>query len=473
MSLQKIGKYTEIFEASRKLQRPTMMDSKRSLLIQNIAIAGLIDSGAPYEINNGEIIIDTGTDYKSVLMNDIYQYLSPEGQTSLIIKNAQKAELPPPVQRYTPQQIEQLSQLNMQTYSQDNYNYQNNYSYAEPQQVQQQTQSVPEYQTEYQTAASKEAEKKQDPVKAIMDGLEDYSYDTEQSGNLSSVPEDDELEAIFQNNLKQKTIENQRWENMSYAGNSYTEEPQPETPVPQQLTPVQLSYESDTDVLYSNQTAQPVEIDRTEGSDDVLEMLKENITYERCNIEVKNITSGVVYRFAVHAAPLTGLYDNNIIVRIKLLGKESNYIVTNCGTTVDFAVEQALIRVTREQRTDGIFSCQFAVSNGYEINKLNIEHGGHGGNLVIYDQNLELRIYPLPNIKDKETGKMVFGNNKKGEAAYLYFIKIGEHTIASSGVERIPTFTYNGCELIIRAKWSGNTVLLSADEYTGENNYEQ
>ena len=62
MSLQKIGKYTEIFEASRRIQRPTKEDSMRITLIQNIAIAGLIEAGAPFEADNGEVIIDTGID---------------------------------------------------------------------------------------------------------------------------------------------------------------------------------------------------------------------------------------------------------------------------------------------------------------------------------------------------------------------------------------------------------------------------
>lgn len=469
MSLQKIGKYTEIFESSRKLQRPTAMDVRRITEIQNIAIAGLIESGAPYEIENGQIIIDTGVDYKSVMLSDIYNYLSTEGQTSVIIKNLHKAELPPPgyYQQSYQQEYEFQPYQNIPSQNQP-YQSVNN---IQPQQTPPPVQEAPveEVTESYQTQASMNAEKKADPIKAMMDGLEDYSNEQNNIEEIQTTPEDEELEALFDQNLRQKKAEQEKWQNAAEirpqpADNSPYEALRYETPAapttlynPANETP--QTVESPTSILSAEQS----EI----ADQDVVEMNKKSLTYERCNIEIKNPQSGSVYRFAVHSAPLTSFNDKHIIVRVKLLGKDNSYIQTNHGSMVDFTIENALFTVVRDETEPGIFSCKFTITKGYEISKINIERGGNGGNLVIYDENLELRIYPLPNIKDKITGKMVFGNNKKDEAAYLYYIKTGNTIIASSGVERKPTFSYNDCMLIIKAKWFGNDIRLSAEEYVG------
>ena len=495
MSLQKIGKYTEIFESSRQLQRPTTWDSRRVAVIQNIAIAGLIESGAPYECENGEIIIDTGIDYKSVFINDVFPYLSPEGQTGIILKNSQKAaELPPP-SHYQPQQpayTQPAYQQQPQQASFTPYNdppqssYENEYQPYQNISVQPAPGTAPvtppqpqQLNENYQTQASKEAEKKADPIKAMMDGLEDYSAEQKTPVSAPDVPDDDEMEKLFNDNLRQKQAENRKWqdaseippvqtksvaEELKYTAPQSPQPSQPSQPAPQVQTLSQdeavKKAEESTTVLMAEQPSQPKE--------DVVEMPKNDVTYERCNIEVKNVNTGKVYRFSVHSAPIDGLDDDNIIVRIKLLGKNSNYIQTNHGKYVDFAIENAMITASREPRPDGSFACHFSVNSGYEINKLNVETGGNKGNLVIYDDNLELRIYPLPNIKDQSTGKMVFGNNKNDEAAYLYYIKNNGQIIASSGVERKPTFKYNNCNLIIKAKWFGNDIRLTADEFTRE-----
>ena len=470
MSLQKIGKYTEIFESSRKLQRPTQFDSRRAAIIQNIAVAGLIDSGAPYECENGEIIIDTGLEYKSVMLNEVFPYLSPEGMSSVVIKNAQKSELPPPGYYQQPADAQpQYTGYEQQAYP----NYQNISVQPAPDTVPVQQPQPEHLEGNYQTEASKEAEKKADPIKAMMDGLEDYSTEQEQNINTEPTAEDKEIEELFNNNLKQKKAEQRKWQDASEIPPVQTRPQQEANVQPEQSALVQgttvMNENPDgTTSILTSESEQPVFQEEIPTEADVVELNKNVLTYERCNLEIISSITGRTYRFSVHAAPVTNINDDNIIVRIKLLGKDSNYIQTNYGTVVDFTIEQTFISVKREKRQDGVFSCIYTASEGYSINKLNIERGGNGGNLVIYDNNLELRIFPLANIKDPNTGKMVFGNNKKDEAAYLYYIKTNNTVIASSGVERKPTFKYNGCDLIIMAKWFGDTIRLSADEYTGE-----
>ena len=451
MSLQKIGKYTEIFENSRRLQRITQWDSRRINIIQNIAIAGLIDSGAPYECENGQIIIDTGLDYKSVLIADIYPYLSPEGANNVIIKNAKKAELPPPdhypvQQQYNQQQINQQPQTNNVYSSPYNYEQQQyNQAYQPYQNINPQPQTpekAPEEKIEqtYQTKASKDAEKKADPIKAMMDGLEDYKQSDEDKY--------EDIDQLFKQGINNESQNN----NQPNAATPDTS--QIKTPV---VPEVKNKTEQGTDVLTNNASQETVEEDR-----DIIELNKNGITYERCNIEIINIATNKSYRFSVHTAPLTEENNSLIIARFKMLGKDANYMKTQYGENIAFTIDDAIVTVTKNN--ESIFSCTYAVSEGYILKKLNVETGGNKGNLVIYDNNLELRIYPFPNVRDKNTQRLIFGNNSKGEAAFLYYIKNGNEIIASSGSERRPEFIYDNVKLEIKAKWFKDIIRINAEE---------
>ena len=169
--------------------------------------------------------------------------------------------------------------------------------------------------------------------------------------------------------------------------------------------------------------------------------------------------------FSVHSAPLFDTNSNEIIARLKLLGNNGAYMHTEYGNNLTFVYGNIQIFAARESTPDGSFTVKFWCNDpNVKINKLNIEKGGNNGNLVIYDDNLELRIYPFPNIRDKAAGKMVFENNKNGEAAFLYYMNIYGNAIASSGSERKPEFIYENANLKLTAKWKDDTIAFTAIE---------
>lgn len=457
MSLQKIGKYTEIFECSRKLQRPTKFDDKRVMLIQNIAIAGLIEAGAPYTAENGEIIIDTGIDYKSVFINDVFQYLSPESQMKVMVENAKMVELPAPQRPYSISEAQ-----------------------ASPAP---QSEEVKEFSSE----AFKREEFKKEPMK-MMEGLEDYESDSFVSETTVVVQPDQEpkpesTQAVTV--LKEEQTLNEKWESLDKpaphiepgSGEAITVKEASEQSARNdeiagysaELANVNLSDASEQFSYKNSETHDETVFEDTmqeeaqQEQHDVMELSKYGITFERCNLEITR-NDGSVVRFAVHSAPLTDINDINIIARLKLVGENGGYMHTAYGEEPTFVYEDLVIKMKKDMRNDGIFSCSFASDNpSVMINKINVENGGNQGNLVIFDENLEIRIYPFQNVRNKETGKMEFGNNKKGEAAFLYYIKNGDEIIASSGAERPAKFIYEEANIAIRAKWDKEKIVVGAE----------
>ncbi len=444
MSLQKIGKYTEIFECSRKLQRPTAFDEKRVTLIQNIAIAGLIESGVPYTAENGEIIIDTGIDYKSVFINDIFQYLSPEFQMKVMVENAKIKELPAP----------------------QNINYQD----IRPETVHQDIRpETVHWEEVFNSKGVRKAEIKKEPMK-MMEGLEDYEpentvtteYETEQRVEITS--EEDLINKKWENVNAQTepvTIPSQQMETPELNNNeqAVSEKPIEEKSAVPAKTPVENASIPDNFESPDNIDVRKEESEYPEA--DVMELSKYGITYERCNLEVIK-GDGSIVRFSVHAAPLKGNNWDVIIVRLKQTGENGGYIHTECGVEPEFIYGDLSIKARKNNNS--VFSCDFySDDSSIKINKKNIENGGNQGNLVIFDDNLEIRIYPFPNVRNKETGKMEFGNNKRGEAAFLYYIENGEEVISSSGAERPAQFDYEGERIAIRAKWEKEKIIVGAE----------
>lgn len=335
MSLQKICKYAEILESIRDIQHPSQSDQIRSSVIQNASIAGLIESGAPYKINEGQIYIENDNGYIVTAINSLYPYLSQTYKEFFSTNSAQNNQPSP----------ETLKQ----------------------------------------------------------------SVDIQKSNNTATV--------------NQHTTENQ----------------------------------INTNTATNNAS---VNVSRQ----DILSLHKNDLTYERCNLELID-TNGQATRFSVHCAPLRDANDDIIIVRLKLLGNGASYILTQYGQSPTFEYNGFHITVSRDTSKSDIFSCNFICdSPNYVLNKINIEHGGNKGNPVIFDDNLELRIYPFPNLRDKESGKMVFGNNKQGEAAFLYFMFINGNALASSGSERKPSFVYDNANLSLTAKWKDDVIAFTAIE---------
>ena len=436
MSLQKIGKYTEIFESSRQLQRPTEFDTKRVLLIQNIAIAGLIEAGAPYTAEKGEIIIDTGIDYKRVFINDIYPYLSPEAQMKVMVANAKMFELP------APQGV----------------------NYSAPQNTSSSAMQQDEIRTFTSEGVRKE-EIRKEPMK-MMDGLEDYDD--------SETKIEDEIETL-EESVQEDELINKKWENVNRQTDAapvqQTAAEEPVTAYVEELNNINKSETSlesvpvqDSPEPINNMEQKSEEKEESEHPEaDVIELSKHGITYERCNLEIIK-ADGNIARFSVHAAPLKGNNWDVIIVRLKQTGENGGYIHTECGIEPEFVYGDILLKVKKNMKNDEVFSCDFYSSDpSVRINKINVENGGKQGNLVIFDENLELRIYPFPNVRNRTTGKMEFGNNKKGEAAFLYYIKNGDEVIASSGAERPAQFEYEGENIAIRAKWDKDKVIVGAE----------
>lgn len=489
MSLQKIGKYTEIFEASRRIQRPTKEDSMRITLIQNIAIAGLIEAGAPFEADNGEVIIDTGIDYKSVFINEIYPYLSKEGQTKVIFENQKKAELPAP-DYHTPETPEPIKTPEIY----------NTMPVNTPIPPVPPTQPMPEEERpieniQYQSEASRIQERKEHPADAMMEGLEDYNYEPDMDEAEETIPLEDyeytpnqetaPAEAFSQpaeepNEETQEPSQDQ-W---SYTGqsvqNTYSETPEyseptrPETPEYTSSQPM----DAPQDTFYTAPASEnPTEFTPEQAynapqqmpSTDITALDMKDLTYERCKLELMNVITGESYKFTVHAAPLTENFDGRVIIRLKQLGRNNKYILTQQGTHIIFNFNNISIHAAQSEDANGRFVINYWVEgNEFRVEKSGAEYGGNGGNLVIYDEELELRIYPVPNVKDNQTGEMHFGNNTRGEAAYLYYIKNHGIETASSGVEREPVFQYETVNFILKARWDGNIIRLTAEEKKDE-----
>ena len=339
MSLQKLCKYADILGLSMHIQNPTQADQTRTSIIQNVAIAGLIESGAPYKLDNNLVYFETDNGYIKTSLNSLYPYLSQNYKTYLTKQGliSQPAAAAAPQSSSTPANENQFSNNPPQTNTPPSNTIDNN---------------------------------------------------------------------ITQNNNVQSSTE----------------------------------------------------------YNDILSLNKNDLTYERCNLELTD-PSGNTIRFSVHSAPLRNLNDDIIIVRLKLLGNAGSYIHTEFGNTTTFEYNGINILVARDMTKSDKFSCIFKCSNpNIVINKINIETGGSKGNPVIYDENLELRIYPFPNIREKNSGKMVFGNNKQGEAAFLYFIQNNGEVIASSGSERKPGFIYDNSNLVLTAKWKDDIISFTAIE---------
>lgn len=325
MSLQKICKYADILDLSTHIQDSSPSDQMRTSILQNIAIAGLVESGIPYKISNGQIYIESDNGYIISPINNIYPYLSQNYRT----------------------------------------------------------------------------------------------YFTNQG-------------------LVNQTVAEQ--------------------PTTDQTTTIQPTTDQTATVQPVAQSA------HNSAQNDILSLNKNDLTYERCNLELTD-SYGNTLRFSVHCAPLRNENDDIIIVRLKLLGKAGSYTHTEYGKTTTFDYNGISISVYRDMSKTDSFSCIFKCNNpNIVLNKINIESGGSKGNPVIYDENLELRIYPFPNIRDNNSGKMIFGNNKQGEAAFLYFIQNNGDTIASSGAERKPGFVYDNANLLLTAKWKDDTITFTAIE---------
>lgn len=491
MSLQKIGKYTEILESSRSLRKPTEIDNLRVSLITNIAIAGLIEAGAPFQSEGGTITVDTGMEDITVNITDVYPYLSEEGKMKVIVTNAKHAELPAPNMTYEAPQQTAAPQTPEYT------------RYEQP------AQTEPENVGEYQTQASYEQEKHNDVAGSMMNGLEDYNITPEEEKEvLDHQAEMDEIDKLYDQALRQKKLENEKWENVDAQApeikENITPEPIPEPvqapvepqmvqqsdesiPKPAYVPPVQETIQpinqpvtpqvqAPIQTQMANPTQTPVQptqpvyeadnpTDVLTTDVDVTSINKDNLIYERCRLELQNIITGETYRFTVHGCPLTEKNDGKIIVRVKQVGKDAKFIKTQQGTSVTFDFNGLQIHASRNQTADGSFSIQYWIdTNEYVLSKIDAEYGGNGSNLVIYDDNIEIRIYPVPNVRDNNTGKMLFGNNNRGEAAYLYYIKNGNEEIASSGVERAPKFDYEGSKFVIKARWDNEMINFAAEE---------
>lgn len=374
MSIQKICRYTEILENSNKIQNPTDYDRARISVIQNSAISGIIESGAPFSIKEGNVILEFESGLVSVPIANLYPYLSPKYQT-------------------------------------------------------------------YFSSATNNIKNTQ-----TNSALETYDSNSSKTVEPQAAPQ----ETQPQNTQPKNTSATNNAPNSSASSPVATPEPThaaPSAPTPEPAQNAPTPQNNDTSV-----------------KEDVITLNKADITYERCNLELVH-SNGSSIVFSVHSAPLFDLNRGEIIVRLKLLGNNGSYMHTECGNNITFVYNNIQIFATREATPDGSFSCKYWCNDpNIKVNKLNIEKGGNKGNLVIYDNNLELRIYPFPNIRDKAAGKMVFGNNKNGEAAFLYYMNVYGNILASSGSERKPEFIYDNANLKLTAKWKDNTIAFTAVE---------
>lgn len=395
MSLELIKYYTDIYINTDEL---AYTDTKTQT-IKKIAVAGLIESGVEFTVNQGEIYISD--EMEGFQLTDIYPYLTGEMKKKIIY--AESVKMLPPIQ---------------------NQAYESNYA---------------------------------------ANSMESYDSDYEADAYTPQMPVFNPAAEEVKKQAQMQETGNSNWE-------STTAEPvpdvppqenvhQPQQPVSEQVPEQQYQqYQSEQPIYPENDNADDFVIEsaknnnglpeNTQVSDaeqEILEIQASEMTYEDCTLAVYNTITGAKYRFGIKAYPLSNEPNTDeIIIRCNNLNKASNYTQTLHGDTVTFNTDENLtITASRSAKDNFEIDYQISGPEQYTFEKVNIKTGGQRGNLLIKDEDLILRIYPVNK-----------SNTDKEKEPIIYYIYCEGTEITSSSKERQPFFVYRGAQYELMGKWN-------------------
>lgn len=395
MSLELIKYYTDIYINTDEL---AYTDTKTQT-IKKIAVAGLIESGVEFTVNQGEIYISD--EMEGFQLTDIYPYLTGEMKKKIIY--AESVKMLPPIQ---------------------NQAYESNYA---------------------------------------ANSMESYDSDYEADAYTPQMPVFNPAAEEVKKQAQMQETGNSNWE-------STTAEPvpdvppqenvhQPQQPVSEQVPEQQYQqYQSEQPIYPENDNADDFVIESAKNNNglpentqvsnaeqEILEIQASEMTYEDCTLAVYNTITGAKYRFGIKAYPLSNEPNTDeIIIRCNNLNKASNYTQTLHGDTVTFNTDENLtITASRSAKDNFEIDYQISGPEQYTFEKVNIKTGGQRGNLLIKDEDLILRIYPVNK-----------SNTDKEKEPIIYYIYCEGTEITSSSKERQPFFVYRGAQYELMGKWN-------------------
>lgn len=403
MSLEMIKYYTDIYTSTNDVN----FRDYRTDTIKKIAVAGLIESGIMFSVEQGEIILEG--EVEGFQITDIYPYLSHESQQKIIYAGTVKSlPQPQPDVMFTGEGVEDYDS------GYEAYDYTPDIPVVNPAKVEQEKKEKEE---NLVNSKWQDAEKVEPQVQTPQ------QTPVSQGAVQSPQPVPQET-AVKKESVTQPVQTPQAVQSVQSP-----QSPQPEQSVQPEQSPQQ------------NTVRQPMTTD-----EELLEISQNAISYEDCTLAIMNMDTGANYRFGMKAYPLTNnLSEDSIIVRCNNLNKNSSFTQTKHGDIVTFDVNDSFV-ITAARSESDIFEMEYSVKSktGDEMSfdKINIKTGGQKGNLLITDDNLLIRIYPVNK-----------GPSDKENEPIIYYIYNNGEVTASSSKERKPEFEFDGNRYEIVSRW--------------------
>jgi hypothetical protein len=419
MSIYKLKNLLCAYTAIDDITRNSNLDSNAEVLnyrsIEQQLVALLVDEGLPYDVKGGKVIIDINGYTKSYNINDIYPYISPDGQYKIMFKNMQDSM---PQSEYLLQQKEEYND-DSKRFGRDTYNTQ--VKPAKEEEISDLSNS--DYIETYIPSMQQEEKREENEFRAINDVM----------------PEKEEKEEELTDDLIKEALMPDKTEEKS----SSDEISLPEfADAVEQITgnsaPVS---ETETSVLREGepQNAMPPEVKAIN---------KNEMTYEKATLVLRDKRTGALSKLLAVSFPLDK-DDRTMITHIATRDSSTTLL----GEVTETPFNDTTI-ITRRSR-DNSFSCDYYVrdNNYYEIRKEGVKQGGNSGHLSIYDEDLAVYAYPIGT-----------KNNENGEATLAYYIYTEGYYYCSSTKENPAVFNYRGKKYMLRAVWNGDMAYINIAE---------
>ena len=425
MSLELIKYYTDIYINTDEL---AYTDTKTQT-IKKIAVAGLIESGVEFTVNQGEIYISD--EMEGFQLTDIYPYLTGEMKKKIIY--AESVKMLPPIQNqaYESNYAANSMESYDSDYEADAYTPQMPVFNPAAEEVKKQAQMQETGNSNWESTTAEPVpdvppqENVHQPQQPVSEQVSEQQYQQYQPVQSVQIEQSPQYNAYVQ---------------------SYPENPQNQTYQSEQ--PIYPENDNADDFVIEsakNNNGLPENTQVSDAEQEILEIQASEMTYEDCTLAVYNTITGAKYRFGIKAYPLSNEPNTDeIIIRCNNLNKASNYTQTLHGDTVTFNTDENLtITASRSAKDNFEIDYQISGPEQYTFEKVNIKTGGQRGNLLIKDEDLILRIYPVNK-----------SNTDKEKEPIIYYIYCEGTEITSSSKERQPFFVYRGAQYELMGKWN-------------------
>lgn len=442
MSLYKIKHLLDAFTAIEKITKNSNMDSTPEVQsykrLETELIARLIDEGIPYEVKAGKVIVDVNGYANSYNINDIYPYVSAEMQYKLMFKNMQ-GNMPP--NEFLLQQNNDIPP-----------------SYTAP---------------AYQNTNTQDIRREQKPVIHVQSTLNDeyveayIPEDTSGKTDISDKQEEDEKKIEMPDNpesqITDEAIRNalngrddkeviDAFNRNNYfnkaADSESTDAKEKDTDFPDGLQEIPLEVQDDSYNEPSTTILTADQLNKAQLPPDIKSITKYDMTYEKATLIIRDKMTGETTKLLAVSFPMdegSGYVISHIATR-----ENSKTLV---GQVTETPFKDTCI-CTKMNYGD-TFSCEYTIKNNdrYEITKDSVKHGGKGGRLSIYDEDLTVYVYPIGTKNDDD-----------GDAPIAYYVWSEGVYFCSSTKENSAIFTYKGTKYKIRAVWNEDTVYINISD---------